>query len=166
MIGVSSEPSSALERLYRKCLRYPFGDAIFSRLVCFRAPYFGSIRPRVTALSASRVEVLVRKRRRVTNHIGTVHAIAMANACEMAAGTLTEAATPPTSRWIPRGMTIEYRRKANSNVRAVAWLDEPIAQERAYDVVVPVDVIDDAGDVVVHADIAMYVSPRPQRTAS
>lgn len=158
---MNSEPTSSLARLYRTCRRYPFGDRIFSRLVCFRAPYFGSIRPRITVLTASRAEVLVRKRRRVTNHIGTVHAIAMANACEMAAGTLTEAATPPTSRWIPRGMTIEYRRKAASDVRAVARLDVPIEQDRAYDVVVPVDVVDSTGDVVVHADIAMYVSPRP-----
>jgi acyl-coenzyme A thioesterase PaaI-like protein len=110
--------------------------------------------------------VFVRKRRRVTNHIGTVHAIAMANACEMAAGTLTEAATPRSSRWIPRGMTIEYRRKAVSDVRAVAWLNEPIEVDRAYDVMVPVDVVDDAGNVVVHADIAMYVSPRRKEATS
>ncbi len=134
-------------------------------MVCFRAPYFASIRPHITTLSDNRCEVYVAKRRRVTNHIGTVHALAMANACELAAGTLTEAATPSSMRWIPRGMQIDYRAKATTGVRAVAWLAEPIADRGSFDVVVPVDVLDDADKVVVHADITMYISPKPPRAA-
>lgn len=155
--------SEPLLSLYARIRRWPLGDRIFSRMVCLRAPYFGSIRPRITDLSASRAEVVVRKRRSVTNHIGTVHAIAMANACELVAGTLCEAATPRSSRWIPRSMTIEYLAKAATDVRAVATLAEPIETERSYDVVIPVDVVDEAGNRVVHADISMYVSPRPSR---
>ena len=148
-------------RLYQRFARLPFGDWAFTRIVCFRAPYFGSIRPRITHLSMTRSEVLVRKRRRVKNHIGTIHALAMGNACELAAGTLTEAATPRTARWIPRSMSIEYRAKAATDIRAVALLDEPIRDDIAYDVVVPVDVIDNAGTIVVHAKISMYVTPKP-----
>ena len=159
-----TESTPSLVRLYNRCARFPFGKTLFSRMVCFRAPYFGSIRPRITHLSAMRSEVLVRKRRRVTNHIGTVHALAMGNACEMAAGTLTEAATPRTARWIPRGMTIEYRPKAPTDVRAIAWLEEPIRDDIAYDLVVPVDVLDRDDNVVVHAKITMYVSPKPAKT--
>ncbi|MFK8013968.1 MAG: hotdog fold domain-containing protein [Gammaproteobacteria bacterium] len=161
-----TETTPSLVRLYERCARFPLGKTLFSRMVSFRAPYFGSIRPRITQLSASRSEVLVRKRRRVTNHIGTVHALAMGNACEMAAGTLTEAATPRTARWIPRGMTIEYRAKATTDVRAIAWLDEPIRNDAAYDVIVPVDVLDRNDQVVVHAKISMYISPKPPKTAS
>ncbi len=145
---------------YQRVRGLPLGDWLFARMVALRAPYFGSIGARFTELTAERAEVFVKKRRRVHNHIGTVHAIAMANACELAAGTLCEAATPRASRWIPRGMHIEYRRKAETSVRAVATLAEPIATERSYDVVIPVDVIDERGEVVVHADISMYISPR------
>lgn len=158
--------SGGLLALYSRVRGLPMGDWIFARMVSFRAPYFGSIGARFTDLSAERAEVFVKKRRRVTNHIGTVHAIAMANACELAAGTLCEAATPRSSRWIPRGMTIEYRAKAASSVRAVAVLDAPIETERSYDVSIPVDVIDEDGNVVVHADISMYVSPRPPRASA
>lgn len=151
-----------VESVFRRMRRYPLGRHLFTLAVCFRAPYFFSIRPLIRELGPTRAEISVRKRRRVTNHIGTVHAIAMANACELAAGTLLEVGTPRDMRWIPRGMEIEYRRKATTDIRAVAWLDERIATGAARDVVVPVDVMDANGEIVVHARIAMYVSPRPR----
>ena len=76
---------SAWRRLQAK----PFGKAIFSRAVCFKAPYFGTISPRFAELQPGRARVSMRKRRAVQNHIGTVHAIAMCNLAELAAGTVT-----------------------------------------------------------------------------
>ncbi len=149
-----------LERLFRKMSHYPLGQWLFSMAVCFRAPYFFSIRPVIRALGATRTEITVRKRRRVTNHIGTVHAIAMANACELAAGTLMEVGVPRDMRWIPKAMTIDYLRKANTDIRAIAWLNDALESGAARDVVVPVDVTDSDGEVVVHARITMYISPR------
>lgn len=129
-------------------------------MVCFKAPYFATISPTYLAFAPGEVEVRVRKRRRVTNHIGTVHAIAMANACELAAGTMTEISIPAGMRWIPKGMTIAYLKKADTDVRARARLATPVEPGLRQDVVVPVDVLNDSDDVVVHADITMYVSPR------
>jgi len=101
----------------------------------------------------------MRKRRRVENHIGTIHALAMGNLCELAAGVLMEAATPPNMRWIPKGMQIRYLAKAPTDVSATARID-PAAWSTAQDVIVPVSVTDTAGTEVVRADITMYVSPR------
>ncbi len=148
-----------MERLFARLSRYPLGRRLFSLAVCFRAPYFWSIRPLIAALGNGRAEVIVRKRRRVQNHIGTVHAIAMANACELAAGTLMEVSTPRGMRWIPKGMSIDYLRKAETSVRAVAWLRSPLEAGDARDVAIPVDVMDASGETVVHAEITMYVSP-------
>ena len=101
----------------------------------------------------------MRKRRAVQNHIGTVHAIAMANLCELAGGMLMEVTIPVTMRWIPRGMTIEYLRKAQGGVAATARLDK--AQWQAPENVgVPLTVTDSAGTEVVRAVITMYVSER------
>jgi len=135
------------------------GRWLFSRIVCLKAPYFGSIRPLFERLEPGRSIARIRKRRAVTNHIGTVHAIAMANLCELVAGTVTEVSIPRNMRWIPRGMRIEYLARAESDVRAEA-LFPPIRAGEAQDVVVPVDVLDQRGTRVVHADITMYVSPR------
>jgi hypothetical protein len=42
-----------------------------------------------------RCEVRIRDRRRVHNHIGTVHAIALCNLAELSAGVMTDATIPP-----------------------------------------------------------------------
>jgi len=135
------------------------GRWLFSRLVCWRAPYFASIRPLFVQLGDGSVEVRMRKRRSVTNHIGTVHAIAMANLCELAAGTMMEALLDPGLRWIPRAMTIRYLAKARSDVVARATMPV-LPRGEAGDAVVSVRVCDDQGMEVVQADITMYLSPR------
>ena len=141
------------------------GRWLFSRALCFKAPYFGSIRPIFDVLEPGRAVARIRKRRAVTNHIGTVHAIAMANLCELVAGTMTEVSIPTSMRWIPRGMHIEYRAKATTDVSAEATLPR-LADGAQQDCVVPVDVRDAAGAIVVHADITMYVSSRQSSQAN
>ena len=101
----------------------------------------------------------MKKRRAVENHIGTVHALAMGNLCELAAGMCTEVTIPVGMRWIPRGMTIEYLAKAETDVMATARLDKT-EWAGAENVGVPVTVTDSAGKEVVRAVISMYVSPK------
>lgn len=140
--------------------RLPGGEWLFGTLVCLKAPYFGSISPRFRQLRPGYCEVAVRKRRRVLNHIGTVHAIAMCNMAELAAGTMTEVTIPPTHRWIPKGMTVEYLRKATTSVVAVARPVEHSpdwGQAGNYDV--EVLVTDAHGERVFRAVITMWVSP-------
>ena len=135
------------------------GRWLFSRIVCYRAPYFGTINPVFDVLEPGRSVARMRKRRKVQNHIGTVHAIAMANICEFVAGTLTEVSIPASMRWIPRGMQINYVAKATTDLRAEGLFPD-IVEGEAQDVIVPVKVMDADDNVVVTADITMYVSPR------
>ncbi len=76
---------------------------IFSRLVCLKAPYFASIRPVFIELEPGYARAQIKKRRAVTNHLGTVHAIAMANLCEFVGGILMDISINPEMRWIPQG---------------------------------------------------------------
>lgn len=139
--------------------KLPFGKALFSRLISWKAPYFASIAPHFEELRPGYARVSMRKRRAVTNHIGTVHAIAMCNLAEIAAGMMTEVSIPATMRWLPKGMQVEYLRKAGSDVQAVAQVAE-VVEGPARDVPVQVDVQDRAGEVVCRATITMWVSPR------
>jgi acyl-coenzyme A thioesterase PaaI-like protein len=139
--------------LWRRLSGLPGGKYLFSRLVCFKAPYFSSIRPRFSTLEPGAAELRIRKRRAVLNHIGTVHAIA--------GGTMTEVTVPPTHRWIPKGMTVRYLRKAVSDLQAVARpLSEMPANAESAEYTVRVDVLDEAGETVFSADIVMWISPR------
>jgi uncharacterized protein (TIGR00369 family) len=146
---------AAWQRLERK----PFGKTLFSRALCFKAPYFASIAPRFEELRPGYARVAMRKRRAVQNHIGTVHAIAMCNLAEIAAGTLTEISIPDSMRWLPKGMTVEYLKKAETDVEATATLP-PVDEGAARDVPATVEVKDRNGALVCRAVITMWVSPR------
>jgi acyl-coenzyme A thioesterase PaaI-like protein len=150
--------SSTLE-LYRKITRLPLGHWIFSRSVCFVAPYFSTIHPRFVELRPGYAEVLMKKRRKVQNHFSTVHAIAMCNLCELAGGTMTEVSVPDTMRWIPKGMTVEYLQKARTDLRGIAE-GADIDWETPGEKQVPVSVRDTNGTEVMRAVITMLVSKK------
>ncbi|HTL15270.1 MAG TPA: hotdog fold domain-containing protein [Thermomonas sp.] len=148
---------------YRRLARWPGGRWLFARLVCWKAPYFASIRPRIHMLEPGRGVASLRHRRAVTNHLGTVHAIALCNLAEFIGGLTCDASLPPGMRWIPKGMSVAYRKKAVGTLRATATAAfEPHVAAEGYALPVAVDVLDDAGDCVFRADIAMWVSPAPR----
>lgn len=153
--------STPLLSLYRKFTRWPAGHSLFSRAICFKAPYFGTISPRIVSLEPNRCEVRIADRRRVHNHIGTVHAIALCNLAELAAGVMTDATLPASMRWIPKGMTVEYLKKATGTMHGVAKPEVPVVESTSgYELPVTVIVKNDAGEAVFRASIAMWVSPR------
>ncbi|NJN45592.1 MAG: DUF4442 domain-containing protein [Candidatus Competibacteraceae bacterium] len=138
----------------------PGGKWAFSRLICLKAPYFGSIKPLFVELRPEYSEVHIKKRRAVLNHIGTVHAIAMCNMAELAAGVMTDVTIPPTHRWIPKGMTVRYLEKAESNLRAIAIPASPLKLGSAGEYAVNVDVVNTNNIKVFTASITMWVSPK------
>lgn len=151
-------------QLYRSLSCKPFGHWLFSRAVCFKAPYFGSIRPRMTVLEPGRAEAFIKHRRRITNHLGTVHAIALCNLAEFTGGLLTDASLPTGMRWIPKGMSVEYLKKAVGTQHAVATPEfTPHEAAEGYELPVQVVVSDPKGDAVFKARISMWVSPKPAR---
>ncbi len=141
----------------------PAGKWGFSRLVCWKAPYFGSIRPRFHTLRPGYCSVTIKKRRAVQNHIGTVHAIAMCNMAELAAGTMTDATVPHDFRWIPKGMIVEYLAKAETDLTAVAEIAPLPEFETSMELPVSVQVTDIHNKIVFRAVITMWVSERKPR---
>ncbi|MFJ7792715.1 hotdog fold domain-containing protein [Pseudomonas sp. NPDC096950] len=132
------------------------GPEAFSQMACKVAPYFSTINPLVSELRPGYASVQVPFSREITNHLGTVHAIAMCNAAELAAGTMTDVSIPEGARWIPKGMTVEYLAKAKTDVTAVAN-GEAVDWLTGGDKIVPVDVHDAEGKKVFTARITMNV---------
>jgi acyl-coenzyme A thioesterase PaaI-like protein len=156
----------SIASIYERLAGLPGGRWVFTRAVCLKAPYFGSIAPAITSLEPGRCEVRIRDRRRVHNHLGTVHAIAMCNMAELAAGMMTEVTIPESARWIPRGMTVEYLAKARGDLRGVATLDALPEFGEALDLPVEVDILDRDDTRVMRAVITMRVSPNPGRAGA
>lgn len=145
--------------LYKKLSLFPCGRWLFTQAVCFRAPYFFSISPIITDLTTTRCEVLLKKRHKVYNHIKTVHAIALCNAAELAMGALMEASLPRHLRWIPKGMNVQYLKKAPTNVRAIAEVKE-LPQMKACELPVEVALLDTNGVEVAHATIQVWITEK------
>lgn len=89
-------------------------------MVCQQAPHFSTIEPILTDLKPGYAEAKVTFRKEITNHLGTVRAIAMCNAAELVAGLMTDASIPSNGTWIPQAMTVNYLAKAKTDLRAIA----------------------------------------------
>lgn len=150
---------SANLALWDRLQRLPFGNWLFTRALCWKAPYFRTVHPVLQELRPGLCRVSAPNRRGVRNHLGTYHAIASCNMAELAGGMMTDATIPATHRWIPVGMNVEYKAKAITAVTAVARLDPvPEFGDEPAELVVPVDVLDTDGKAFVTARITMHVS--------
>ena len=147
--------------LYERANRVPVvGRGAFSLAFALKAPYFLTIAPSVIELRPNYAKIKVRKWWGVHNHLGTVHAIAVANGLEMAMGALAEVTIPPHRRWIPKGMELEYLAMSTSTLTAIAETD-PADWEQPGEVRVRVHAERDDGTVVVAGVIRVHTSERP-----
>lgn len=132
------------------------GAEAFSKGIGQVAPYFATIDPEITEYRPGYCELILRNQKKVHNHIGTIHAIAMCNAAELVAGMTTDASIPDGARWIPQGMTVQYLAKAKTDLRVVCDAGGvDFSQPGA--IVVPVAAFDADGSKCFTADITMNV---------
>lgn len=146
--------------LFRKMSALPLGRHLFSKALCVKAPYFNSIKPLMVDLQARKAEVKIRKRRAVLNHLGTVHAVAMCNMAELAGGMMMDVSIPTTHRWIPKGMTVEYLKKANTDLTAYATGDFSHTWPESGEFIAKVEIKDNHGISVSRMEITMWVSTK------
>ena len=151
-------PNKAL-RVFKWLAPYPLGKVVYSKLINYYAPYTGTIKAVVTDLIPGRCTTEMKDRRRIRNHLRTVHAIALCNLCEMTMGLMVDATIPPDLRWIPKGMNIQYIKKARGKLSGISWT-EPGALG-AGEKNIPVEIYDQLGDIVVIADIMLSITIRP-----
>ncbi|HEU4586053.1 MAG TPA: hotdog fold domain-containing protein [Gemmatimonadaceae bacterium] len=151
-------------RLWRTLSPLPAGKWIFSRLLGFRVPYTGSVRPRVEELRPGYARVSMRDRRAVRNHLHSIHAIALANLAEVTSGLAMIVGLPREARSIVTAFSIEYLKKARGPL--VAECSTPIVDastEREH--LIESIVRDSTGDVVAKGAARWLVGPREDRAA-
>jgi acyl-coenzyme A thioesterase PaaI-like protein len=132
------------------------GPENFSAAIGNVAPYFASVEPQFVDLRKGFAEVRIRNQRKVHNHIGTVHAIALCNGAELVAGTCTDVSIPQGARWLPIGMTVQYLAKAKTDIRVVTEA-EGVDWSKPGNIEVPVAAYDAEGTKVLGAVITMNV---------
>ena len=140
-------PGPLLLDLWSRLSGWPGGTRAFSWLLGRMVPYTGTVRARVVSLAPGEVELLLRDRRGVRNHLASVHAVALVNLGELASGLAITTALPPGVRGIPVRLDTEFVRKARGDISAHArFVPGPIDGETSVTLQVPL--VDEQGELV------------------
>lgn len=153
-------PATRLERYWRRLAPLPGGRWLFGRILGLMVPYSGSVRPMVRELEPGRAVVALRERRGLRNHLGSVHAIALANVGELASGLAMTLALPPEARGIPIRVEIDYQKKARGTITAHGRAAPPPGIPAERDDTATAELVDENDEVVARLIVTWRLAPR------
>ena len=126
---------------------------VFGKVV----PFVGTSGLLYEEISETRVIVSIKNRRKVQNHIKSVHAAAMALLAETASGFVVGVNLPDDKMPLIKTLKVDYVRRSSGDLRAVATLTQAdinrIRNEPKGEVLVPVVVTDATGEQPVNCEM-------------
>ena len=154
-----SSPANPVRSLWDRLSPLPAGSLLFSVALGRIAPYTGSMGARVLDVRPGYAKVQLRDRRRVRNHLNSIHAIALANLGELSSGLAIMYALPDEARGILTGLSIEYLKKARGTLTAECTCGVPEWRTRGEHDVESL-IRDDSGGVVARVRPRWLIGPR------
>ncbi len=159
MVGAMAHQPSAVYARWLSLKDKPGGKRLFNFLLGRMVPYSGSISPRVQELEPGHCVVTMDDRRKLRNHLNSIHAVALMNLGELSSGLAVITAIPADARGILAGLSIEYLKKGRGTLRAVCECPVLESSERKeYEV--GAEITDREGDVVARVTARWLVGPK------
>lgn len=155
---MSSAPTARIAALWTRLSPIPGGRWLFARLLGRMVPYSATIGARVEHLEPGHARLTLRDRRRVRNHLGSIHAVALTNLGELTSGLALVTAVPHLRSIVTR-LETSFHHKARGPLTAVCRAEPPTVTE-ATDHVVQADIHDAGGVCVAEVRATWRLSPR------
>ena len=153
-----TSPAARLLGLWNRYSTRPGGKWLFGRIIKVAIPYTGSVRPNVQEVRPGYARVQLRDRRRVRNHLDSIHAVALANVGEFTGGLAMTATLPPDVRSILLKLEVEFLKKARGTITAECQCTVPEVRG-PIDHVVHTHLRDEAGTEVARVAATWRLSP-------
>ena len=154
----TASPTNFIMQTWERYAHRPFGKWLFSKALGHMAPYTGTIDPRVVELRPGYARVQMRDRRKVRNHLRSIHAIALMNLAEVSTGLATLSGLPADARGILAGLSIDYLKKGRGLLTAECECEIEATNERR-EVEIETVIRDEAGDDVARARARWLIGP-------
>lgn len=126
--------------------------------------YAGTSGLRFEKLTPNECIVVIKNRKKVQNHIGSVHAAAMGLLAETATGFMTGLTVPDSRIIVIKSMHLEYLKQASGDMKAVATFSDKqldyIRNTEKGDINVPVVITDSNGVETVKATMIWAWAPK------
>ncbi len=159
-------PANRLSRAVNLINHFPrrVQPALLSLLFASQVRFAGTARVRINSLTQQQACLTLRDRNRVRNHVGSIHAAAMALLAESATGFLVGMNVPDTHLLLIKTLRVDYKKRAIGDLRALATLTaeqlSAIATQSRGEVTVQVEVTDESGQSPIACEMIWAWLPR------
>ncbi len=148
----------AIRQQWRWLSRTAAGRWLFSRLLGWYVPYTGSLGATINILEPGHCVINLNDRRKVRNHLHSIHAIALCNLGEMVTGMALNSSLPNHARSILTSFSINYLKKARGQLMAECHCPIPPSNEK-HEYVLDCSIFDQSGDTVATVIAHWLVGP-------
>ncbi|GAC35259.1 DUF4442 domain-containing protein [Paraglaciecola polaris] len=158
--------SNPLRKFVDKVNQYPASVSAFlmTKVFRFKVKLAGTTSIEVVSTDGRRVEYRLKNRTKVQNHIGSVHAAAMALLAESATGFIVGINLPGDKLPLIKCMNLNYVKRATGDMTAVATLTDAqialLAQQEKGEINVQVKVTDETGIQPVECEMIWAWVPK------
>jgi acyl-coenzyme A thioesterase PaaI-like protein len=158
--------SNRLSKLVKATSKFPQGirTTLWSKAFGRIVPMVGTANIRYLEVDQHHVVVRIENQRNMQNHIKGVHAAAMALLAETATGFLTGLHVPDHRILLIKSLHVDYLKVAQGGLTATASLSPEqqqfIAEQEKGELLIPVTVIDDAGNEPIQCQMLWAWLPK------
>jgi acyl-coenzyme A thioesterase PaaI-like protein len=145
----------------------PARQVALSKTIGTMVKFAGTSGLRILEMRSGHVHVRLENKKKIQNHIGGLHAAAMALLAESATGFVVGLAVPDESIPVIKSMKVEYKKRSRGAMEAIATLDEEtlhrIATTPKGEVLVPVSVTDETGNEPIQCEMLWAWTPKRRK---